>query len=35
MLLPFAFIVIAVFLVLAIILIVRKTKGKDERRKGV
>lgn len=35
MLLPFAFVIIAVFVVLAIVLIIRKSKGKKELNKDV
>jgi hypothetical protein len=35
MLLPFAFVIIAVFIVLAIILIIRKSKGNKELNKDV
>jgi preprotein translocase subunit SecG len=33
MLLPFAFVIIAVFIVLAIVLVIRKSKGKKELNK--
>ena len=35
MLLPFAFVIIAVFIVLAIVLIIRKSKGNKELNKDV
>jgi hypothetical protein len=35
MLLPFAFVIIAVFIVLAAVLIIRKSKGKKELNKDV
>jgi hypothetical protein len=35
MLLPFAFVIIAVFIILAIVLIVRKSNGKKELNRNV
>jgi TRAP-type C4-dicarboxylate transport system permease small subunit len=35
MLLPFAFVIIAVFIVIAIVLIIRKSKGKKELNQEV